>query len=66
MNALEWPEINCLVEALELLVFRHKEILANASIDEDTRSDHANDLAYAEILLHKYEQIRSQIAESAS
>ncbi|WKJ91417.1 hypothetical protein QZJ86_04605 [Methylomonas montana] len=64
MNTLEWTEINCLIEALELLVAKHNNILADASIDEDTRSDHSNDLAYAEIILHKYEQVRDQLAAS--
>lgn len=62
MNTIDWPEVNCLIEALELLVSKHKAILADTSIDEDTRSDHANDLAYVEILLHKYEQMRDQVA----
>jgi len=62
MNTIEWSEVNCLIEALELLVSKHKDILADASIDEDERSDHMNDLAYVEILLHKYEQMRDHIA----
>jgi len=62
MNTIEWSEVNCLIEALELLVSKHKDILADASVDEDTRSDHMNDLAYVEILLHKYEQMRDHIA----
>lgn len=36
--------------------------LADTSIDEDTYADHTNDLAYVEILLHKYEQMRDHIA----
>jgi len=64
MTTFEWPEVNCLIEALELLVAKHQSVLSDASIDEDTRSDHANDLAYVEIILGKYEKIRDQIAES--
>ncbi|GGA51881.1 hypothetical protein [Dyella nitratireducens] len=62
MNTIDWPEVNCLIEALEMLVSKHRSILADTSIDEDTRSDHANDLAYVEILLHKYQQVRDQVA----
>lgn len=61
MTTIEWPEVNCLIEALALLEAKHKVILADTSIDEDTRSDHANDLAYVEILMHKYEQMRDEI-----
>ncbi|WEN16436.1 hypothetical protein PY254_07175 [Rhodanobacter sp. AS-Z3] len=61
MMTIEWSEVNCLIEALVLLEAKHKVILEDASIDEDTRSDHVNDLAYVEILMHKYEQMRDQI-----
>jgi hypothetical protein len=59
--AIEWSEVNCLIEALVLLEAKHKVILADPFIDEDTRSDHVNDLAYVEILMRKYEQMRDKI-----
>ena len=61
---MDWQEVNCVVDALKLLVERYGEIVRNSAIDEDDRSDTTNDLAYAEILLHKYEDMRSKIASS--
>ena len=59
---MEWQEINFIVDALKLLVGDYENILRDPSVGEDARSDATNDLAYAEILLHKYENIRSEIA----
>jgi len=58
---MEWQEVSCLVEALRSLVAKYESEALKTSLDEDERSDISNDLAYAEILLHKYEDIRAKV-----
>jgi len=59
---MDWQEINCIIDALRLLIARHRIVLSDPALDDDTRSDETNDLAYAEILLHKYEDQRDKMA----
>ncbi|MCF6252998.1 MAG: hypothetical protein L3J75_17290 [Methylococcaceae bacterium] len=59
---MDWQEINCLIEALTTLVEKYQIELENQSIDDDTRSDISNDLAYTQILLGDYKKKRDQIA----
>ncbi len=61
---MDWQEANCIIDALKLLVAQHETTLLDSALDEDTRADTMNDLAYTEILLHKYEEIRDRIAAS--
>lgn len=58
---MEWQEINCLIEGLELLVEKHKMALENTGLNDDGRSDISNDLAYTEILLGAYNDKRNEI-----
>ena len=55
---MDWQEVNCVIDALKLLVEQHAATIRNSKIDEDTRADATNDLAYTEIILSKYEEIR--------
>ena len=59
---MDWPEVNCLIEALDALVEKHQRSLAETTLSEDDRSDISNDLAYALVLRGKYEGIRSELA----
>lgn len=59
---MEWSEINCIISALEALIEKYKSSLKSTSLSEDDQSDVSNDLAYAEILLGKYEEMRSKAA----
>lgn len=59
---MDWPEINCLIEALSALAEKHRLALKDESLDEDDRADLSNDLAYAQSLQGKYEALRDQIA----
>lgn len=59
---MDWPEVNCILEALNALIAKHRLALQDMSLSEDDRSDLSNDLAYAETLLGKYESVRDQIA----
>jgi hypothetical protein len=59
---MDWPEVNCILEALTALLEKHRLALQDTSLSEDDRSDLSNDLAYAETLLGKYEALRDQIA----
>lgn len=53
---MDWAEINC-IEALEALIEKYKTLLESGVQDEDDKADTSNDLAYAEVLLGKYEDM---------
>ena len=55
---MEWQEINCIVEALTVLIVKYDEQLQDTNLDEDDRSDISNDLAHTQILLGNYKQKR--------
>lgn len=61
---VDWQEVNVIVVALKLLAEEHAAALRDPAIDEGSRADATNDLAYVEILLHKYEDRRDRIAAS--
>jgi len=61
-NQVEWSEMNCIISALEALICQYKSSLGSGDLSEDDQSDVSNDLAYAEILLGKYEEMRSKAA----
>jgi hypothetical protein len=58
---MEWREVNCLIEALVLLVERYDARLREAT-DEDERADLSNDRGYTEILLGHYRRVRDELA----
>jgi hypothetical protein len=58
---MDWREINCLIEALEALIEKQHRLLADASLDDDSRSDLSNDLGYSELLLSSYQQKREDL-----
>jgi hypothetical protein len=60
---MEWAEINCIIEALQALIEKYKTLLEKDEQNEDDRSDTSNDLAYAEVLLGKYEDMREKAAQ---
>ncbi|WP_333678632.1 hypothetical protein [Dyella sp.] len=60
---MEWAEINCIIEALEALIEKYNTLLESGAQNEDDKSDTSNDLAYAEILLGKYEAMREKAAQ---
>ena len=60
---MEWAEINCIIEALEALIEKYKTLLESGVQNEDDKSDTSNDLAYAEVLLGKYEDMREKAAQ---
>ncbi|HKT27488.1 hypothetical protein [Dyella sp.] len=60
---MEWAEINCIIEALEVLIEKYKTLLESGTQNEDDKSDTSNDLAYAEVLLGKYEDMRAKAAK---
>ena len=59
---MEWQEVNCILEALGVLVEKYRLQAADKGLSEDDASDISNDLAYAEILLHRYEDLRDRLA----
>ena len=61
-NGMDWSEVNCILDGLDLLIEKYKTSLSTTSITEDERSDISNDLSYAQILKGKYEEIRSSLA----
>ena len=58
---MDWPEVNCLITALDVLVDKHRAASARIDLSEDERSDLSNDLAYAEVLRGKYDAIRAEM-----
>ena len=60
---MEWAEINCIIEALQALIEKYKTLLESGAQNEDERSDTSNDLAYAEVLLGKYEDMRTKAVQ---
>ncbi|MEI7866834.1 MAG: hypothetical protein WCI11_03000 [Candidatus Methylumidiphilus sp.] len=59
---MEWLEINCILEGLTVLIEKYRTQLEMPNLSEDEHSDISNDLAYTEILLHKYENERDKMA----
>jgi hypothetical protein len=60
---MEWAEINCIIEALEALIKKYDALLEIGAQNEDGKSNISNDLAYAEVLLGKYEDMREKAAQ---
>lgn len=60
---MEWAEINCIIEALKALIEKYSALLESGTQNEDDKSDTSNDLAYAEVLLGKYEDMREKAAQ---
>jgi hypothetical protein len=58
---LDWPEVNCILEALQALIEKYQAKLANENLDEDEQADLSNDLSYAQILRGKYEDLRDAV-----
>lgn len=63
---MEWNEINCIFEALDVLIDKYKTDSQNERLTEDERSDMSNDLAYVEILRGKYEGACDRISADYS
>jgi len=59
---MDWPEVNCLIEALSALAEKHRLALKDDTLDEDERADLSNDLAYTQSVPGKYEELRDQMA----
>ena len=57
---MDWQELNCVIEALEVLIEKYNVQLVANEIDEDDHSDITNDKAYAEILLSNYQQKKNE------
>jgi hypothetical protein len=60
-TTLDWPEVNCILDALQALIEKYQAALANDGLDEDAHADLSNDLSYAQILRGKYEDLRGAI-----
>jgi hypothetical protein len=60
-TTLDWPEANCILDALQALIDRYQAALADHGLNEDERADLSNDLSYAQILRGKYEDLREAI-----
>ena len=59
---MDWPEANCLLEAIDALIERYQASLTESALSENDKSDLSNDLSYAQVLRGKYEGIRSNLA----
>jgi hypothetical protein len=62
---MDWPEVNCLLKALNVLIEKYKADLRNPELSEDQESDLSNDLGYAEALHSKYESLRDRLYTGA-
>ncbi len=60
-TTLDWPEVNCILEALQALIEKYQAKLADENLDEDDRADLSNDLSYTQILRGKYEALRDAV-----
>jgi hypothetical protein len=60
-TTLDWPEVNCILDALQALVDKYQTALAVDGLDDDERGDLSNDLSYAQILRGKYEDLRETL-----
>jgi hypothetical protein len=60
-TTIDWPEVNCILEALQALIEKYQAKLADENLDEDEQSDLSNDLSYAQILRGKYEDLRDAV-----
>ena len=60
-TTLDWPEVNCILEALQALIEKYQAKLADENLDEDDRADLSNDLSYTQILRGKYEDLRDAV-----
>lgn len=63
-TTLDWPEVNCILEALQVLIEKYQVKLTAENLDEDERSDLSNDLSYAQILRGKYEDLRDAVRDA--
>jgi hypothetical protein len=61
---MDWQEVNCIIEALDVLIDQYRVKLTKSALSEDERSDLSNDLAYAQILQGKYEALRDDLARA--
>lgn len=61
---MDWPEVNCLIEALDALVEKYHAAMAKPGLPEGGHADFSNDLAYAEVLRGKYEAVRRELGGS--
>jgi hypothetical protein len=61
---MEWAEINCIIAGLEALIEKYQDALRNEALPEDEHSGVSSDLAYAEILHGKYEELRKEAASN--
>jgi hypothetical protein len=59
---MEWSEINCIISALQAPIEKYETSLKSGTLDEDDQSDVSNDLAYAEVLKGKYDEMRAKAA----
>ena len=60
-TTLDWPEVNCILEALQALIEKYQAKLADENLDEDEQADLSNDLSYTQILRGKYEDLRDVV-----
>lgn len=60
-TTLDWPEVNCILEAIQALIEKYQARLADESLDDDDRAELSNDLSYAQILRGKYEDLGAAI-----
>jgi hypothetical protein len=63
-TTLDWPEVNCILEALQALIEKYQAKLADENLDEDDRADLSNDLSYTQILRGKYEDLRDVVRDA--
>lgn len=61
---MDWPEVNCLLEALGALIEKYQTRLGDEALSDDDRSDLSNDLAYAQVLKGKYTTVRSDLSKA--
>lgn len=60
-TTLDWPEVNCILGALQALIEKYQMKLVDDDLDEDEQADLSNDLSYAQILRGKYEDLREAV-----
>jgi hypothetical protein len=58
---VDWPEVNCILDAIQALIEKYQAKLADENLDEDERADLSNDLSYAQVLRGKYEDLRDAV-----
>ena len=60
-TTLDWPEVNCILEALQALIEKYQAAVTDDDLDEDQQADLSNDLSYAQTPGGKYEGLRDAI-----